>query len=300
MISVCIRAYNSEKYIDNAIESIINQDYSGPIEILICYDEGTCDDTLRIVEKARILGNRSLVIHKHQHTTPFRALEKCCLQFFKGDFLTFLDYDNVMPKSYIRAVVEDAEERDYSFLFTKTILIDSDGSILNRQLTQIPEDPYVIMNLIYSNFIDINVTFLRRDCVHLIKRKLAFLKATYFDWIHEDWLIALLALKHCKPYYVKETHVLYRIHDQNLTASFKKNSIKELFNIERALRTLLGFYLIEEHSLSHSEIRALQTSVINHYTAWIYRLSELNRSLWKIKIHSTLLRVLKKALGTLP
>jgi len=39
-ISVAIPAYNAEKYIKDAVTSIINQDYSGDIEIVITYDEG--------------------------------------------------------------------------------------------------------------------------------------------------------------------------------------------------------------------------------------------------------------------
>jgi glycosyltransferase involved in cell wall biosynthesis len=48
-ISVIIRAYDAEATIREAIESVINQTYEGPIEIVICYDKGSSDRTYDIV-----------------------------------------------------------------------------------------------------------------------------------------------------------------------------------------------------------------------------------------------------------
>jgi len=74
-ISVAIVAYNAEKYIREAITSIVNQDYPGDIEIIILYDEGTTDKTLQVINelKESLPSRRSLVIFQHSHTSPFRA-----------------------------------------------------------------------------------------------------------------------------------------------------------------------------------------------------------------------------------
>jgi len=52
-ISVAILTYNAEKYIKDAVVSIVNQDYPGDIEILIAYDEETTDRTLQVLEERR-------------------------------------------------------------------------------------------------------------------------------------------------------------------------------------------------------------------------------------------------------
>ena len=50
MVSVIMLAYNHEKYIEYALESVIEQEISFPIEILIG-DDASSDSTAAIIEK---------------------------------------------------------------------------------------------------------------------------------------------------------------------------------------------------------------------------------------------------------
>lgn len=87
-------------------------------------------------------------------------------------------------------------------------------------------------------------SYFSRDCAKKLRDILINLDHKYFDWVHEDWLLALLAMKHCKVHYMDDTYILYRIHGQNLTAGAKKFEDK-LFYKERVLKTLLAFYNLE-------------------------------------------------------
>ena len=49
MISIIMPTFNSEKYLDKTIQSILNQDNTD-WELLIC-DSSSTDDTLRIIDK---------------------------------------------------------------------------------------------------------------------------------------------------------------------------------------------------------------------------------------------------------
>ncbi|MBS7622434.1 glycosyltransferase [Candidatus Bathyarchaeota archaeon] len=74
-ISVIIRTYNSERYVRDALESVLAQDYYGKIELVICYDESSKDDTLKILQKyvLRMTPNRSIKLIRYRHVSPFRA-----------------------------------------------------------------------------------------------------------------------------------------------------------------------------------------------------------------------------------
>jgi len=89
-ISVGVPVYNAEKYIKEAIISIIAQDYPGDIEIIIAYDKGSSDKTLDILNnlKKTVPTNRELIIISHEHTTPFRA-QMHILENFSGDHIHF-------------------------------------------------------------------------------------------------------------------------------------------------------------------------------------------------------------------
>lgn len=91
LVSVIMPAYNVEKYIGEAIESILNQSYSN-IELLIC-DDGSSDNTIAICEEYEFQDNRVKVfkntINKGNLYTTNLLFLKC-----KGDFITIQDADD--------------------------------------------------------------------------------------------------------------------------------------------------------------------------------------------------------------
>jgi len=48
-VSVIERAYNSERYIGKALDSVLAQSYAGPVDIIVPYDRGTADGTARVL-----------------------------------------------------------------------------------------------------------------------------------------------------------------------------------------------------------------------------------------------------------
>jgi len=247
-ISVAILAYNAEKYIRDAVTSIINQDYPGEIEIVIAYDKGSTDKTLQILDeiKESLPPHRKIVIFQHEHTTPFRA-RVYCLEKFTGDYVHLFDYDNIMPPDRISKVVEHIRRTGSEFLFSNAKVIDANGHDTGRTLVSI-KNLYDILRLIRGNFVDINTIVISQQCAKKLKNILTKLRHRFFDWIFEDWLLALLAMKHCNVHYMNDTVILYRIHEENITAI--PSFLTRLFNIERTLKTLVAFYALEHNNLS--------------------------------------------------
>jgi len=258
-ISVAIAAYNAEKYIRKAITSIVNQDYPGNIEIIVLYDEGTTDKTLQVINelKESLPSHRSLVIFQHSHTSLFRA-RIYSLKNFTGDYVHLFDYDNIMPPDRISKVVNHIGKTGAGFLFSNARIIDSNDQDVGRFLVDI-KDPN-LLKLIGGNFIDTNTIIISRSCAEKLLVYLNQLQHRYFDWVHEDWLISLLAFKHCKVHYMDDTYILYRIHGDNLTAS--SNVYTWLFNSEKTLTTLLAFYFLEYEELNMVERRQLHKAII--------------------------------------
>ncbi len=266
--SVIIRAFNSERYIGEALKSIIDQDYDGIITTVICYDEGSNDKTLDVILSFQEAAppNRPVKLVRHTHLTPFRALQKCGFENVDDEYIFLLDYDNYYPLNYIREVINGAEKYNASFVFTRVKVVDKYGQELGW-LTNIPQNPYDRCELIKGNYIDASGIMLRRDCLGIVKKLLLKIDSPYYDWLHEDWLVSLLAIKHCKPLYV-ERHVYYRIHETNITAGIQTLP-KHMFSIERSIKTLLAFYEIEKGSLSEREINTLKKSITNHLLSYM-------------------------------
>jgi len=253
--SIVIRAYNAEKVIKDAINSVISQDYEGMIELVICYDKGSQDQTYEVISSYanNYYTNRKIIIIEHEHTTPFLSLLKG-LKMAQGDFVAILDADNIMPKNYVSSVfryIRTMEgmnnEIEYSFFYTNLLVTN-----LNYQIKFAKKQANVTFNsLLRRNHIDANSMIFSRRCLNKILPKLEDIsKIRYFNYIYEDYLLALMAFLYCKPIWLPDIYVVYREHETNLTGITHRDPLRLLLSYERSLKTLLAFHYAVGKSLN--------------------------------------------------
>ena len=95
-ISILMTAFNTAKYLEEAIESILQQETSRTWELLFV-DDGSTDDTLRIARGyARKCPERIHVFtHPDGINQGISASRNLALQHARGELLAFLDSDDV-------------------------------------------------------------------------------------------------------------------------------------------------------------------------------------------------------------
>ena len=98
LISVIIPVYNGEKYLEEAIESLLNQKYE-PLEIIVI-DDGSTDTTATI---AKSYGT-ALRYFYQENAGPARALN-FGISEANGVFLGFIDADDLWVKQKIKRLL---------------------------------------------------------------------------------------------------------------------------------------------------------------------------------------------------
>ena len=71
LISVIVPVYNTEKYIEKCVMSILNQTYKN-LEIILI-DDGSTDNSLQICDSLAEKDNRITVIHQPNRRVLFRS-----------------------------------------------------------------------------------------------------------------------------------------------------------------------------------------------------------------------------------
>lgn len=89
-ISVIVPIYNTEKYLDSCIQSVLNQTYSTWELILI--DDGSTDQSGAIADKYEQIEKRIRVVHKEN--AGVSNARNHGLDIAKGEYVTFLDADD--------------------------------------------------------------------------------------------------------------------------------------------------------------------------------------------------------------
>lgn len=93
-ISVIIPAYKVEKYIGRCLESVINQSYKN-LEIIII-DDGSPDNTGKIIDEYARLDNRIKVVHKENGGVSIAR--NIGLSMTTGKYIAFADSDDVLDE----------------------------------------------------------------------------------------------------------------------------------------------------------------------------------------------------------
>jgi len=95
LVSIIIPAYNAEAFINDAIESVLAQDYR-PIEVIVV-DDGSSDETAFIAEKF----GPPVVCHRQKNGGPPVARNRG-LQIARGEYIGFLDADDLYEPGRIK------------------------------------------------------------------------------------------------------------------------------------------------------------------------------------------------------
>ena len=97
-LSIIIPVYNSEKYLDKCLTSIINQNYKN-IEIILIND-GSKDNSKKIINKY-LKNNKKVIKYIEQENSGQAHARNRGLEIATGELITFVDSDDyVLPEIY--------------------------------------------------------------------------------------------------------------------------------------------------------------------------------------------------------
>lgn len=115
-VSVIVPCYNMEKYLDNCFKSLINQTYKN-LEIIFIND-GSSDKTLNLLSKwegeERL--NFTLI---NQENKGISVTRNVGLRKATGDYIYFLDPDDIIFPTLIEELVNMLEDDKYDYSYCK-------------------------------------------------------------------------------------------------------------------------------------------------------------------------------------
>lgn len=105
LISVILPVFNGEKYVEQAVESVIAQEYE-PLELIVVND-GSVDNTERVLEKYK-----GKIRYYYQQNKGVSAARNKGLEVAMGEFITFIDADDTWPPGKIDLHLSEFEKND--------------------------------------------------------------------------------------------------------------------------------------------------------------------------------------------
>ena len=123
-VSVVLPAYNCEKYIQKAIDSVIEQTYTN-WELLII-DDCSTDQTLEIAKQAEVSDARIKVIKQTCNGGVAKA-RNAGIDYAQGEWIALLDADDYWVKDKLMLQLECTKEYHADIVYCSYGFVDEDG-----------------------------------------------------------------------------------------------------------------------------------------------------------------------------
>lgn len=137
LVSVVVATYKREAELKNALESLAKQTYPN-MEIVLVDDNGNDEWNSKVSETVEVFRNRypkikleCIVNNSNQGSSKTRNIG---IHSAHGDYITFLDDDDIYLPDKIRKQVEFMETNQCDYSITDLILYNEDDKKINRRI----------------------------------------------------------------------------------------------------------------------------------------------------------------------
>ncbi len=127
LVSVIMPAYNHERYVGEAIESVLNQTFSD-FEFIIIND-GSTDSTDSVI---RGFNEPRIRYYTQENIDAPHTINKG-LSLARGKYISIINSDDAYHPERLGYLVETADKYDAHFLFTDIVFIDESSNPINDE-----------------------------------------------------------------------------------------------------------------------------------------------------------------------
>ena len=139
LITVIVPIYNTEKYLDRCVESIVNQTYR-KLEIILI-DDGSTDNSPQMCDQWAEKDERIRVIH--QSNVGAGMSRNVGIEAAKGEYICFVDSDDYIDVTMIEAVTLEAQEKNADLVLFGHFVSDINGTTITKDMPCFSEEMYI-------------------------------------------------------------------------------------------------------------------------------------------------------------
>ena len=125
LVSIITPCYNSEKFLDECISSVLNQTYKN-WEMLIV-DDNSSDNSSTLIKLYSKQDDRIKPVFLKDNLGPAMARNKA-ISIAKGRYIAFLDSDDVWLPNKLKLQIDFMQLNNYSFVFSSYDVVSQDRS----------------------------------------------------------------------------------------------------------------------------------------------------------------------------
>ena len=239
-VSVIVPVYNTSIYLEECINSIINQTYKN-LEIIIIND-GSTDDSLKVINNFK---DKRIKIIDFKSNKGVSVARNKGVEESTGDFICYLDSDDYWNLKKIEKQVKFIKKHNYAFIY-------SDYAYLNNNKKKRVSVPKFITykealknTTIFTSTVMFNMNLLKKEDIYMPNLRRGQDTATWWQVLK----------KGITAYSINEVLSVYRVDNKSSLSSNKFTALKRTWNIYKMQDLNLFFRL---YYFTHYVINAIK------------------------------------------
>jgi len=270
LISVIMPVYNASKYLNESIQSILNQTYKN-FEFLI-FNDGSTDQSHEII--LQYTDSRIRYFHHEQNSGYVKHLNEG-IQQAKGEFIARMDADDIsLPDRFEKQVKNLLDNPQIALLGGTYNVMDENNQIIKNCPSFISEPIEIKAKLFFYNCFGHPTVMMRKSILKEYQYNTDFIPA-------EDYLLWWqLAQKHLLSN-IPDVVLLYREHSEGISKQKKDKQREAEKKIYRIILEDFGFSKVTDEQLNlHHDM--LYYKVKNSYSFTEF----INIAKWLVKLYN--------------
>ena len=222
LISIIINCFNGEKYLSEALNSILNQTYKN--WEVIFWDNQSKDSSANIFKS--YTDKRFKYFYANEHTVLYQARNQA-IKESKGEFIAFLDVDDKWRESKLERQMVLFTDNKVGLVYSKFYIFYENKKKKNISFNKKIKSGYILIDLLKNYNIGILTVIIRKeafDSVYGFNNELSF--SGDFD------LVVRLSTR-WKFDCIQEPLAYYRIHKNTFSKVYNVNNAIEIEELEK-------------------------------------------------------------------
>lgn len=251
LVSVIMPSFNHEKYISDAIESVLNQSFRD-LELIIIddYSKDRSREIIKIYDKK---DERIRVIFHNENKGIAQTMNEG-IKIARGKYIALFSSDDLWVKEKLEKQLKVLKKNENLIVWSEGEVIDRQGKVTGVKIHPRKKkiNGYILEDLLKENYIfGLSVIFKKKNLRNIrYDERLKYLN---------DYKFMIDLAERYKYYYINEPLAQYRIHGKNIMLLEKDEWIKEWIKFDN--------YLCKKYGKKISKIRRyyLFIALINIY-----------------------------------
>lgn len=219
LISVVMPNYNGRRFVEQAIDSVLNQTYQN-FELIVV-DDCSNDDSLSLIEHKAQSDNRIRVIAL-EHNAGVANARNVGIKEAKGEYIALLDNDDLWTEDKLERQLALAQ-KGADIVYCSYDFIDEENNSIKKPFIVSQETNF--NKMLASSVISCSTSF--------IKTELMQAHPFNSDFYHEDYVLWMELLRVCPTAYGDQKVLMHYRQVTGSRSNKKGNAAKERWNTYR-------------------------------------------------------------------